>query len=512
MNAHFQRRGHRAQARRGILARVLGFIFGYHESGQLWSPDRSIIPGGFGLQDSRYDDPPQERRESMRKARYFEVNGGIVNRIADVWEIYTVGAKGLRILPKSSDRTWNQAAKRAFRAWAKHPDLSSTQSFESFQSQVSRRWLIDGETFVLKARSDGPRPELRVQLIESHRVCTPGHLAPQEGEAIWDGIEYDRHGRPIAYWVEENGKHTRRSADQIIHIAEPSRPGQRPFTFFDPVLNTLHDLDDLQKLEMLVAKDAAEKANVLMNETGEISGETMRKERFGFRTKDTLGNDKIEDRVAQFRKVLGGRTIALKRDEKLEQFKSDRPNVTTREYWDYLTSLVCAGVGVSKLLVFPWSMQGTVVRADLDIQNTFFRARSGVLQSAFLEIYLWVVDWEANFNRALANRPGDWQEATVLGPRGVGVDVGRNSSAMLAELEAGARTYEMTYGDLGEDWEEQFEQRAREEAFLDRVSAEHNISPARLRKSITEALKLQMEDETEKQNQEDEEELPAIAA
>lgn len=504
---------HRSQARRGILSRVLGWIFGYHEAGQPFSPKRSTLPDSWsGPQDSRYDDPPEERRRVLHKARYFEANNGIVNRLADVFEQFTIG-RGLTIIPKSSNPKWNKAAKRRLKEVTREIDLDSRQSFESFQGMVARRWFVDGETFILKTKAKVNGRELpKLQCIEAHRVCTPSHLSDREGKDIFDGIQHEviggRVGRPIVYWVEEGDQHVPRSAESIIHVCEPSRPGQRAFSFFDSTLNVLHDLDDLQMLEMEVAKDAAEKANVIQTESGQMSAETLRKARFNLSTQDTQGNETLESRIEHYKKVLGARTVALRIGEKLEQFKSDRPNVTTREYWDYLTALVCAGTGISKLLVFPHSkIQGTVVRADLDIQNTWFRTRGGILSDAFYDVTLWLIGWESNFDLKLANKPGDWQEWKVLGPRGCNVDIGRNSAAMLAELDAGATTFEKIYADLGEDYEEQLTQRASEEAFIDSLAKQFNLTPARIRKAATEALELQMQEEAQRRAEEEEEEI-----
>lgn len=76
-----------------------------------------------------------------------------------------------------------------------------------------------------------------------------------------DGLLTDTNGRPTGYAVhseEESGKYKLVEvvpAERVWHLFEPQRPCQyRGISFLAPVLNALHDLDDLWKLEMEVAK------------------------------------------------------------------------------------------------------------------------------------------------------------------------------------------------------------------------------------------------------------------
>lgn len=462
-----------------IFAAIRSFvrkIFNFHEAGQRWSTSRSRIPGPWSPQDSRYDDPPAERNEVMRKARYFERNNAIANRLADLFEQYTVGPTGMPIMAASSDEKWNAANQKSWDGWCKFPDLVSLQNFATIQSLVARRWFFDGEIFILKTRSDvTKRP--RIQLIESHRVSTPPELYAQEGSKIIDGIEVDTRGRPVAYWVQEGETWSRKDAKNIIHVFEPTRPGQmRAFSFLDPVLNDLHDLDDLQILEMLAAKDAAEKSAVVTTKDGEIADlEDTIRNAGQVTTQDSQGEDSLETRIKHYRQVIGGRMIALKEGESMQQFISQRPSVALQWYWDYLAGKICIGVGIPKILVFPQSMQGTVVRGDYDVANGFFRSRSSVLQNAFSQIYLYVTEEESLTNRALADKPFDWQEHAIQAPRAVNVDVGYNSSATIKELESGITDYEEVFAESGHNWKARLRKKAIQARYIRDLAKEFDV-------------------------------------
>lgn len=467
-----------------FMVNILRKILNRYEGGQIGSRGgRSMLPAF--IQDARFDANEATRLEILRKARYWERNNAIVNRLADIFEQYTVGC-GIPITPASSDSEWNVKAKAYWDDSCRLLNLCNLQNFSTDQSLIARTWFIDGEVFILKTKGDTGYP--RIQLIESHRVSTPRGSANLDGRTIFDGVEVNSVGRPIAYWVQtglEDGDFTRIPAESLIHIFEPSRIGQlRGISFLYPVLNDIHDLDDLQILEQKAARDAAEISNVVENQAGEASPDEARRQRYQTTNQTSQGVDVIEQRTEYLKRALGGRTVYLKSGEKVEQFRSERPSVATQGYWDFLASKICAGVGITKQLVFPWSMQGTVTRADLDVAAQYFRSRSSVLCAAFTEVYAFVMDYGIKRTVAISDPPVDWRKVSVRPPRAPNVDVGRNSAAMLAELAAGSTTLEKIYGEMGADWREQIRQRSAEIRFIKETAAADGNEPAEVSETL----------------------------
>jgi capsid protein len=477
-----------------------------YEAGVRWGSSRSQIPGF--VQDARFDADQATREEIVRKARYFERNNAIVNRLADLFEQFTVGANGLQFIPSSSDEEWNQRAKQSYEEWCDVCDLTSLHHISTNQTLSARSWFIDGQVFILLTRGQNAAPTSnlqpttrpRIQLIETHRISTPSTMHELEGKTIHGGIEVDANGRPIAYWIRNsNGdlgteeSYVRRKAEDVIHIGEPSRIGMyHSLSFFYPVLNDIHDLDDLQMLEMRAAMDAAEKSTVYKTLSGEVPNTAnMRRDKFTQTTQTSAGTDTAETKAKAVKTALGGRSFAIRVGEEVEQFQNSRPTVTTQQYWDYLTSKVCAGVGISKLLVLPFTVQGTVARADFDIANAFFRSRSAVLIAAWTRVYLFYMEWAIRNDRRLVDPPADWRSVDTRAPRSVNVDVGRNSSAMIAELKAGLRTFQSCYAELGLDWRTELDQRAKEAAFVRKLSEKYKVTPAEITEAATAAMEEQ---------------------
>lgn len=439
-----------------------------YEGGQRYSIDRSLLPDSW-VRDARFDANTMARYELVAKSRYFERNNGIYNRIADLFEQYTVGSDGFQFVPASSDRVWNQKAKAWWDRWCEIPDVASNQSFGTFQSLTARTWLVDGEGFIPKT-SGKPRPDgksyPRIQLLESQRVATP--IVNYGDQSVHDGVRLDARGRPLSYFIRQaylDDTFQEVPADRIIYIGEPPRTGMvRALPFCYPVINDLHDLDDLQSFEKKAAKDAAITTEIVTNKAGEANEDDLFMQRTD--NTDTTGagtsGGSAEDRAKFYERVLGPRAKYMQPGDDYKQFVSQRPSVAQQQFWDYLVAKICAGIGISKLLVMPFSMQGTVTRSDLDTANAFFRSRSSVLASKFTQIYLYVMDWAVKNEPELQGAPADWHKVKVRPPKGVNVDVGRNSMALINEYLAGIRTLESICGELGEDWREVIEQRAEE--------------------------------------------------
>jgi lambda family phage portal protein len=469
----------------------------YEAAYQMWG-DRSYLPAS--VQDARFDADASTRLELLRRSRYWERNNAIVNRLADVFEQFTVGADGLKVIPScpadQGGEDWNQCAGMWWKQWCKFPDVSGLQPFGVLQSIMTRAWFVDGEVFIYKTFS--PQSGFpRIQLIEGHRVGTPPHLRSEEGKSIVDGIEFwpdpSGHptGRPRRYWVRTydvsfypsnlfptvtTGAYEPIDGNRIIHLFEPCRPGMyRGLPLLYPVMNDLHDLDDLQMLEMKAAKAAAEVSNVITNKPGEANTSSSRRQKWQIQGQDAAGNPVNKTAPLFYEVTNGGRTVYMATGEKFEQFQSTRPSVATKDYWDYLVRKICAGVGISSLLVLPFSLQGTVTRADLDTAASFFRSRSAVVAAVIREIYLWAMSWAVKYDRSMDGAPDQWWHMEIRPPRSVTVDVGRNSSALMEELKCGVRNYQDICAEMGHDWRHVLRQKAIEAKFINDLMDEFDV-------------------------------------
>ena len=123
-------------------------------------------------------------------------------------------------LSKKEAEEWEHTAEREFLLWSesKHCDAACVHNFYEMQDLILRGMVSNGDGFALiKYKKAAPfMPyELRLQIIESDRVCTPFggdencetynfnivEGRTKDGNRVVSGIELDDDGKKVAYWI-----------------------------------------------------------------------------------------------------------------------------------------------------------------------------------------------------------------------------------------------------------------------------------------------------------------------
>lgn len=179
---------------------------------------------------------------------------------------WTTNLIGTGIVPRAKrikDKAKKQKSIDRWNKWSKLADADGVLDFYGLQTLATRAWLESGEVFArLRYRRPGFGMDvpLQVQLIEADFVPMldvdnwPGMAT---GNRIRSGIELSNIGQRVAYWVYREHptdffsiqvdmtKLVRVPADQMLHIFEPTRPGQlRGVPDFAPVLARLRNVAD----------------------------------------------------------------------------------------------------------------------------------------------------------------------------------------------------------------------------------------------------------------------------
>lgn len=443
-----------ALAGNGRFGNALEAMFNRYEAAQPGGAGRPWLPGF--VRDAKYDANSFSRWEMCRKIRYFQQNMWLIRKLREVYVKYVVGPNGLQIIPASSDSDFNKRALEKYLEWGRSPFLDSNLCIGEGHKLMAGELQIDGEVFALKSRfkSAGRQSTPAIQLIESHRCSSPfGEFAPSGTNFLStnvDGVEIDANGTPTGYHLR-TGKDALESdlysKEDVIHIYNPDRIGMyRGITPYYATLSCLQDLYQLEEMEMQKAKANAERAWILFNKTGEMDASKLRQMGYGSGAGTSpspgLADDDLKKRMQQFRTVYGSRGISLRSDEEMKIEENPNPSAATQWYWRYKISQICAAAGIPMILVLPESIQGTVARAIMDDANIFFRGQFHLIGAGAKQMYWHWLDWAVYNDKNLVDPPADYRKCHVLPPRAVNVDVGRNSKAMLAELQAGTTSYD----------------------------------------------------------------------
>lgn len=184
----------------------------------------------------------------------------------------TIDAETLGISPEER-RKLEKQIEREWSIWAESTDCDMTRidNFYELQQLAFLNWLISGDCLAVlpvKPRPNQPY-DLRVQLIEADRLCSPDNCDTIDNKIV-GGVEVDQSGEVVAYhiadhhplsyayadikWqrVEAFGKTTGRR--NVLCLMNRERIGQRRgVPFLAPVIESLKQMGRYTDAELVAA-------------------------------------------------------------------------------------------------------------------------------------------------------------------------------------------------------------------------------------------------------------------
>ena len=179
--------------------------------------------------------------------------------------------KGAGKLQDVLSRPINKKIEACWVEWGKKGNctVDGKLSFRQVQDLVLKNTATDGEIFVRMIDGFPNKWGFAIQLIDAdqcdHLYSVPP--SPKTNE-IRLGVEVDKWGRPLAYWINPGHPsdlggslmRQRIPADEILHIYDPERVSQtRGVTWFHPVMLQLRMLEGYIEAELVAARTGAAK-------------------------------------------------------------------------------------------------------------------------------------------------------------------------------------------------------------------------------------------------------------
>ena len=463
-----------------IRAKVLNWVAGKEIAAiraryeaAYWNQARSYLPGF--VQSAREDISSLPRQEILRRTRYFEKNSGVFAKVLRCLDVNVIGS-GITPTPTGSDTEWNKAALDYWNEWVSVADVTEQSDYYKIQSIGYRGQNVDCDSFRRHVFNAAGRPAIEV--IEAHRCGTGGvdiRDLESRGFKVVDGVVLDSFRRPAAYLVADDfdGKNVSFvPASQMVHLFNRKRAGQyRGISIMHAAILDLHDLDDLQKYEMRAAKDAAAISRIIKTTSG---GATVDGETIGAPLNVGQNTDPAQ-RAAYYRQAIGGEVLIPQAGDEITQFESKRPSAATSGFWEKLDEKIVQGAGVSyaALCDYRGNWGGATLRAVVTSDNRTYELETIDQSRAAQKDWEFVTKW--GMDRGELKKSPEFKKVRWHPPRRATVDIGNDSKAMLAELQAGARCYDTTYGESGEDWKERLTQRAIEEQFIEQLAEKYGV-------------------------------------
>lgn len=472
----------------------------------LWSPDNEI---------NGYRDTIVARMRDL--ARNDGWVSGSITRILD----NAIGAsfrplvkpdyRALAMLTgnKRFDATWADEYGRVieahWRLWAKDPnkycDIERKQSVSQMLRLAFRHKLVDGDALAVlhyhpeRVNTGSAKYGTMIQIVDSDRLSNPDNVFDMPH--IRGGVEIDPYGAPIAYHIRKAHEGDWWSGSKTMTWERVPRETSwgRPITIhdFDLERGSQHRgigilTPVVQRLKMLIKYDQTELEAAIINAI------------FGAYIESPFDHTILEEGLSagDFAKSYQGERSSFHKDtrlslsngaripilfpgEKIDMVSAARPNSNFKEFESAVLRNASAAIGISsQQLTQDWSdvNYSSARAALLEAWKTLTRRRIDFSEGFAQPILMaFVEEIHSDYDLPLPNNAPDFIEARTaysraqwMGPGRGWIDPVAEKKGSILAMNAGLSTLEIEASEnVGEDWEELIDQRAREiKAFKER--------------------------------------------
>lgn len=354
-----------------------------------------------------------------------------------------------------------------FSRWSMNCDFSGRFNLMGIIRLAFISMLRDGDVGIVLRYDDGG---LKLQLVEADRIGKPHESRLSDN--YFSGITIDAvTGRPIQYTVYERTREGQYVNPQpipargFIHLFDPMRCDQyRGITALDAAIPTCRDIADMMRYERFAVKWASSNTGVVRRVGGDPDE---------WKTNTSATG-------AQLEAVEYGKLNYLNAGEEITPFRTDRPNSTFQAFLEQMQRDVCASIPMPyAFFVNNERLGGQTGR--LDSQKA---CRVCLRYQELIRDYVLERVKDAFFNLEIATNGltanPNWQSGKWQFPAWPTSDIGYESQANIEENKLGLKTAADIYAERGKDWEEEFEQIAREQVKLDVLAKESGLPIDRL--------------------------------
>lgn len=380
---------------------------------------------------------------------------------------------------------WGNTAESWFRSWADTAecDAARTQPLLALTHQALVGCFMNGDALALPhwlPRADSLW-STRLQVVEADRLRTPPML--QHRADIRGGVEIDRLGAPVAYWIrkthpgekdpglddfERVPAFTPWGRRRVIHLYDKERSGQsRGKPIVAAVMKDLRMAGHYAQAEL---KAAVVNSLIAAFIESDLPPETV-SELFSSESINPLAYWKSSFDPTRAPKLEGGAVLPLPIGAHMAAFNPGRPATAFGVFMESVVRRIASGLNMPyELLLKDFSKTNySSARAALLEAWRYFHGRRRWLADQWLSPVadLWFEE-AVNSGRVeapdfYANRYAWTRCRWVFAGRGW-VDPVKEAQAAQIRMEIGVSTLEQECAEQGQDWEDILAQQSREQA------------------------------------------------
>lgn len=312
------------------------------------------------------------RQTLVNRSRAGHRNSPFIHGAIESGVVTEIGT-GIRPRSTCADETYAKAANELWLEVCEQVDPENILDFYGIQEQMNRARRSSGEVF-LRLR---PRPfssklalPFQLQVLESDHVPDNYEKELKNGNHIKAGIEFNRRGQRVAYWVypyhpqdgfkKNFGKLVRVPARQMIHHYMPTRPGQlrgEP----DAVQSLLkeHTFNSYDDAELQRKRSRAPYTGFIYRE--DVPGHHTDEEEY-----DPVTGDILDESMPGSR-VMPGTLLTGLPGEKIDMFDGDNTGQGYADFMRWQSRLIARGLNTPyEIMTGDWTgVNDRLVRAVL---------------------------------------------------------------------------------------------------------------------------------------------------
>jgi capsid protein len=220
-------------------------------------------------------------------------------------------------------------------------------------------------------------------------------------------------------------------------------------------------------LEKHAVKDNADVSRILKTARGEID------DNGDFVVGGSVGAGEPSDPVT-LQRIVGGKLVALKPDESLESFQSNRPSPTFTGFLEHLRRDSALGMIPFEFAADSSRVGGAGVRLIVAKADRRFSFRQMILERRLIKPVWTYVIGDA-INRGLLPPIESWWKICTVPPKRVTVDAGREAQQNRADVEMGLKTLSDHFQELGADFGEEIERRASDARLIIETAEKYGV-------------------------------------
>lgn len=354
---------------------------------------------------------------------------------------------------------------------------------------------IAGDVLVIKRVVNG---NLQYQVINGLSVVTAKAAPENKDHKIIDGVEVDKSGVHVAYYVtDEEGKEERITARDskgrliawLVYADDKRLGAVRGYSPLGVIMQKLHLIGRYSNSEVIAADTNAKFAAVIEQDKDSSGvnplkgmpgiGRSMKKALAEIPAPNAANKIEVDNFVNKVKKIASGLFFHMPKGQKLSSFDTKRPNVNYTQFVDGSMKYNYASFGIPHevaLLLFQNNFSAS--RASLKMFEMVLRyvTKYTVIDNFYQIVYEQFFELNAllgNINApkylALKNDDGyldnAFTKAKFISAKIPHIDEAKEANAVLAKIKGGLMTFEQGLEALGNmtDFDTLIERRKEEE-------------------------------------------------